>query len=169
MAKSMAERGTGRAAAYRNCSSTNHFLSFSEHLAARAASEPAGCGRVHWPAPPQWPFCAAENFRPRREVQLPGADRLIDVAADGVDLARPRIDMGHHLAMGAPDGARVGAAAELRPDALAHRRVADVGERRLALLADQVADAGLGGERTGAIEPLAGLLAGSAALAANAS
>src|SRR5262245_46787637 len=71
------------------------------------------------------------------EVELPGTDRLIDVAADRIDLARPGIDRRDHLAMGAPDRACVGAAAKLRSDALADRSVAQAGERRLALMADQ--------------------------------
>ena len=54
-------------------------------------------------------------------------------------LRAPRIDRRDHLAMGAPDRARVGAAGEFRPDALAHHRVAGVGKRGLALLADQIA------------------------------
>ena len=76
------------------------------------------------------------------QVQLPGGDGLIDVAADGVHLARPPIDRRDHLAMGAPDRARFGAAPEFLPDALAHRFGAGVGERGLALLADQIAARG---------------------------
>src|SRR6266702_1264094 len=37
------------------------------------------------------------------QVQLPCGDSLMDVAADGVNLASPRIDMCDHLAMGALD------------------------------------------------------------------
>ncbi len=54
--------------AHLNCSSTNHFLSLSEHFSAWPGAcgvLAAGCGKVQWPAPPQWPFCAAENFRSR--------------------------------------------------------------------------------------------------------
>ena len=92
------------------------------------------------------------------QVQLPGGDGLIDVAADDVHLARRRIDIRDHVAMGAPDRARAGAAGELRPDALAHRLVAGVGERGLALMADQIARARSGcGDRTRTIEPVAGL------------
>jgi DDE superfamily endonuclease len=74
-----------------------------------------------------------------REVQFPGGDRLIDIAADRVNLARPRINMRDHLAMRAPDRAHAGAAVELGPDALAYRLVAGVGKRGLAMLADQIA------------------------------
>src|SRR5260370_1157153 len=77
-------------------------------------------------------FLRGREFRVATQVQLPGGAGLIDVAADGVHLARRRIDIRDPLAMGAPDRARVGAAVELCPDAPAHRLVAGVGERRLA-------------------------------------
>ena len=91
-----------------------------------------------------------------REVQFPGGDRLIDVAPDRVNLARPRIDMRDHLAMRAPDRAHIGAAVEFRPDALAYRLVAGVGEHGLTMLADQIAYAKSGcAQRTSAINPFA--------------
>ncbi len=72
--------------------------------------------------------------------------------------------------MGAPDRTRVGATAKLRSDTLTHRLGAGIGERGLALLADQIAGAWPGGgERTRTIEPVAAALADSAALAAKAS
>src|SRR5262245_37563412 len=94
---------------------------------------------------------------PAVQVELPRGDRLIDVAADGVELARPLIDMHDHLAMGAADRSHVGAAVELRPDALADRLVALVRQRRLAMRAQKVADAGFGFDRAGAVDLLAGL------------
>ena len=61
-----------RAVAHRNCSSTNHFLSLSEHFLVRGARDvwAAGWGKVHWPKPPQLPFCNAENFRSRRRFNF---------------------------------------------------------------------------------------------------
>ena len=61
-----------RAVAHRNCSSTNHFLSLSEHFLVRGARGgwAAGWGKVHWPKPPQLPFCNAENFRSRRRFSF---------------------------------------------------------------------------------------------------
>src|SRR6476660_4130943 len=103
-----------------------------------------------------WP-AAAGPLRGRKlqvvaQIELPRGDALIDVAADAVDFACPRIDMRDHFAMGAPDRARVRAALELRPDALAHDVIAGVGERGFALIADQIAHVRSGrGERTGAI------------------
>src|SRR4051812_15539291 len=93
------------------------------------------------------------------QVQLLGGDGLSNVAANDIDLARLRIDGRDHVAMGAPDRARRGAAAELRANTLAHHLFTGVGERGLALLANQIARARLrGGERTGPIEPVAGLV-----------
>src|SRR5205085_12548889 len=73
------------------------------------------------------------------QVQLPGGDGLIDVAADGVHLARWRLDIRNHLAMGTADRTRGGVAGEFRSDALPHRPLANVGERGLALFANQIA------------------------------
>ena len=70
-AHSDANFGTeGHHALYLTCSSTNHFLSLSEHFSAWPGSRgapPEGRGKVQWPAPPQLPFCAAENFKSRRK------------------------------------------------------------------------------------------------------
>ena len=65
-------RSARRAVAHRNCSSTNHFLSLSEHFLVRGARDvwAAGWGKVHWPKPPQLPFCNAENFRSRRRFSF---------------------------------------------------------------------------------------------------
>src|SRR5262245_3681473 len=103
-----------------------------------------------------WALLHGRKLQVVREVQFPGGDRLIDVAADRVNLARPRIDMRDHLAMRAPDRANSGAAVEFRPDALAYRLVADVGKHGLAMLADQIAYARSDcAQRTSAIDPFA--------------
>ncbi len=60
-------------AAHLNCSNTNQFLSLSEHLSAWPdvyGGWAADGDRVHCPGPPQWPFCAAENFRSRRKFSF---------------------------------------------------------------------------------------------------
>src|ERR1043166_8337299 len=90
------------------------------------------------------------------QVELARGDRLIDVAADRINFARALIDVGDHLAMAAPDRARLRAAVEIGADALAHRLVIGVGERRLALAADHVADARPRRERAGAVDVLIG-------------
>src|SRR5262249_42988387 len=95
------------------------------------------------------------ELQPAAQIELPRGDRLIDVAADGVHLARPLIDMRDHLAMGAPHRARVAAPGELTPDALAHRLLADVGECGFAVGADDIARSRSGcGERTSPIGAL---------------
>ena len=64
-------RSARRAVAHRNCSSTNHFLSLSEHFLVRGrATWAAGWGKVHWPKPPKSPVCNAENFRSRRRFSF---------------------------------------------------------------------------------------------------
>ena len=62
------------------------------------------------------------------------------------------------LAMAAPDRARLDAALEFCPDALAHRLVAGVGELRLALLADQITHTRSGCERTRPVDSVAGIV-----------
>ena len=59
--------------AYLTCSSTNHFLSLSEHFSAWLGAPGGwaeGCGKVQWAEPPQLPFCAAENFESRRKFSF---------------------------------------------------------------------------------------------------
>src|SRR5262249_19039627 len=96
------------------------------------------------------------EFAVTAQIELAGGDRLIDVAADGVDLAAAVIDVSDHLAMAAPDRAGVRASAEFAANALAHRRIAGIDECGLALGANHVADAGPRGERTGAVNMLVG-------------
>src|SRR5258706_15167673 len=60
--------------------------------------------------------------------------------------------------MGAPDRARLDAAVEFCPDALAHRLVAGVGELGLGLLANQITRARSGCKRTRAIDSVAGVV-----------
>ena len=70
---------------------------------------------------------------------------------------RPGVDMGDHVAMRAPHRARVGIAGEFRANTLAHLGVAGGGEGRLALMADQIANARPGGrDGTRTIDLLAG-------------
>ena len=158
MAQFIGWRSTRDTAPHRTCSSTNHFLSLSEHL-ADAPGRTRGLRQGPMARAAAMALLRSRELQPALEVQLPRGDRLIDVAADGVHLARPRIDIRHHLAMGAPDRARLGAGGELHPDALAHRLVADAGQRGLALLAKQIARARFRcGKRARAIEPVAGLL-----------
>src|SRR5947209_7920783 len=95
-----------------------------------------GQGPLSWT--PAMALLRGRELQVAPQVQLPRSDRLIDVAADGVHLARPPVDRRDHLAVGAPDRARFGAALEFLPDSLAHRLRVGVGERGLALLADQI-------------------------------
>ena len=103
------------AAAHLNCSSTNHFLSLSEHFLVSCAGSADGLGQGPTARAAAIALLQCREFQVAAQVHLPGGDGLIDVAADGVQLARPRIDMRDHLAMGAPDRARVGAAARVLP------------------------------------------------------
>ena len=162
-------RASGQPQRYLTCKSTNHFLSFNEHLPVLGFAAIVDWGSVHCAAPPQWLFCAAENLQVAVEVQLPRADGLIHVAADGVHFACTPVDIHHNVAMDAPHRARVGPAGKFRPDALAHRGIVRIAERGFALMADQVAGARPGCDRTGPVQPVVGFPFSSSTLAANAS
>src|SRR5581483_960562 len=89
------------------------------------------------------------------QVELAHGDRLIDVAADRIHLARLGIDRRHDLAMPGTDSARLRRTIKLVANALAHLGSAQVGELALAMRADDIADARLRRrERTGPVDVL---------------